>query len=113
MSAIVTDRHIRIGLECTKQWIDGHEDLSEVVTKIVAREFPDFQPMTELPTEPGHYWFRWNDTDSWDYALVYGPEDDLHVDRIGFQTCQISHFTGGQWLRILPPASPAKKWNEA
>ena len=68
--------------------------------------------MTELPTEPGAYWWRQEPRHVWTMLLVFSrvsaSNDSGLVARVligdpGFYARQIEAFRGGEWVKINPP----------
>lgn len=66
---------------------------------------PAYQPSTELPTEPGLYWFRKDEFRSWDHIEVFMVE----VMQGKGKELAVNYYNGrdyppkGQWLRIPEP----------
>lgn len=105
-----TERHIQIGLECGKRWIDEGGTVGDVVAQVLAKYFPDPQPTTERPTEEGWYWWRHSKSDNWTAALV-GREPNghlLNVKRVGYPGWLLQYVTG-EWCPMILPSSPAEK----
>lgn len=75
---------------------------------VIDEYYPPQQPTTERPTEEGAFWYRNRPEDEWVLAEVKLLCKKLAASSKGCPIAWVENLTG-EWLRIVPPASPIEK----